>query len=111
MNGSNWAFFAIVAGLILVALLYRRFYSDRTEDGKDELNWVNDSNYNIATSDAEEEVLEDASPAEARHIVETNKSEGPYPPSDEEFHTLEDKLDPGKYDSETVRDRLKDPEA
>ena len=98
----------VVAGIVVVALLYRFFYRERDTGGTDQRNWVNDSNYNVATSDAEAEVIADATPSEARHLVEVNKAEGPYPPSEEEFGGLERKLDDGGHTTTDVRERLRD---
>lgn len=98
----------VVAGIALVAVLYRFFYRERDTGGTDQRNWVNDSNYNVATSDSESEAIEGASPAEAKHMVDVNKDEGPYPPSDEEFHAIEKKVDGSPHDSGTVKERLRD---
>ena len=65
--------FYLIGGIVLVgiiALLYTRFYRTREQGGTDdELNWVNKSNYNIASPDNEIAELEKASPAEAREIA------------------------------------------
>ena len=97
----------VVAGIAVVALLYRFFYRERDTGGTDQRNWVNDSNYNVATSDTEAEVVADATPAEARHLVEVSKEEGPYPPSEEEFGALERKLGEGQRTSGEVREELR----
>ena len=98
----------IIAGIAVVALLYRYFSRERDAEGDDVRNWVNDSNYNVATSDNEAAAIANASPAEAQHLVEVNKAEGPYPPSEQEFGALERKLDDGGLTSDEVREELRD---
>ena len=99
----------VIAGLVAVALLYRFFYRQRDTGGTDQRNWVNDSNYNIAASESEAEALAGATPKEARHMVEVDKAEGPYPPSEGEFEQLERKLSDEPHDTESVRERLRKP--
>ena len=99
----------VVASLALVVGLYRFFYRERDTGGTDDRNWVNDSNYNIATSDTEAEVLAEASAREAEHIVEVNQDEGPFPPSDQEYEILNDKLGDGRpKDTGSVREQLRE---
>lgn len=106
-NTSLTTVLLILAGLAVVALLYRFFYRARDTGGTDQRNWVNDSNYNVATSESEAEAIAGATPAEAGHMVEVNKAEGPYPPSEEEFENLERKISDEPHDTKTVREQLK----
>ncbi len=103
--------FYLIGGLVLVgviALLYTRFYR---KEGTDELNWVNKSNYNIASSDAEVEILEEATPEEAREIAhKMTDGEDSIPPTEAEFFALNDKLG-GAGDTDEVKDALRHPDA
>ena len=100
----------IAAGIALTVVLYRFFYRQRDTGGTDQRNWVNDSNYNIATSDSKEEAIEGATPREAANIVANAKAEGPYPPSEEEFHELNKAMKTEKpLDTESVREELRRP--
>ena len=107
MDANLITLIAVVAGLALVAVLYRAFYRERNSGGTDELNWVNDSNYNIATSNSEEAAIASASPREAAEIVEAHKANGPYPPSDSEFHDLNEQLGQDGKTSQELREELK----
>ena len=106
--------FYLLGGIVLVAviaLLYRRFYSERDTGGTDELNWVNKSNYNISTDDATAEAAENATPQEARVMADNIKEGGDgAPPSEEVFHDLNGKLG-GAGDTEETKDLLSDPNA
>lgn len=108
-NTSLTTVLLVVAGIAVVVLLYRYFYRQRDTGGTDQRNWVNDSNYNVATSESEAEAIAGATPAEAQHIVDVNKAEGPYPPSEQEFEALEDKVSDDPHDSESVREQLRKP--
>ena len=103
--------FYLVGGIVLVgivALLYRRFYHG---EGTDELNWVNKSNYNIATDDATADAAEHASPKEARVMADNIKKGGDgTPPSEEVFHDLNKKLG-GAGDTAETEELLSDPDA
>lgn len=107
-NLSLTTLLLILAGIALVVFLYRFFYRERDTGGTDQRNWVNDSNYDIAASESEAEAIAGATPNEAQHIVDVNHQEGPYPPSDEEFHAIEKKVDNSPHDSETVKEKLRD---
>ncbi len=100
----------LIGGIVLVgiiALLYKRFY--RTE-GTDELNWVNKSNYNIASSDEEIRTMEEASPGEAAEIVhKMTDGEDSIPASEEEFYAVNDKLG-GAGNTNEVKDALRHPD-
>ena len=106
MDNNLIILLAVLIGLGVVALLYTLFYRERSTDGTDELNWVNDTNYNPAGSDEGVEAAESATPAQAAEMVRNNKANGPYPPSEREFHALSEKLSDGPHDTETVREQL-----
>ena len=108
-NTSLTTVIIVLVALAAVVLLYRFFYRDRATDGTDQRNWVNDTNYNVATSDSEAEAIAQASPSEAQHIVDVNKEEGPYPPSEQEFETLNEKVDGRDHDTESVKRDLRQP--
>ena len=103
----------LIGGLVLVgllALLYTRFYKERDTGGTDELNWVNKSNYNIATSDAAAEAAQNATPAEAREMVhKMTDNENAIPPSEEVFYDLNDKTG-GAGTSDEMKAALRDPD-
>lgn len=104
----------LIGGLALagvLALLYTRFYKERDTGGTDELNWVNKSNYNVATSDSTAEVARDATPAEAREIVhKMTDNDNAIPPSEEEFFDLNEKTG-GAGTSDEMKAALRDPDA
>ncbi len=105
---SLYTLLGVVIALILVAILYHFFYRERDTGGTDQRNWVNDTNYNIATSEAEEQAIEGATPAEAAHIIDVNKQHGPYPPTEEEFNHLNDELGQEGLRSDEMKRKLDD---
>lgn len=99
----------ILGALAAVAFLYTFFYRERSTGGTDDRNWVNDSNYNISTSPAESEAISGATAAESANIIATNKTEGPYPPSEGEFHDLRENLDVEGVTSNELKAKLSSP--
>ena len=106
--------FYLIGGIVLVgiiALLYKRFYTTRHTEGTDELNWVNKSNYNIASSDSEIETMENATSEEAAEIVhKMTDGKDSIPPTEEEFYAVNDKLG-GAGTTDEVKDALRHPDA
>ena len=111
---ENASLYYLIGGLVLVGiltLLYKRFYVEQDSGGEDELKWVNKSNYNIATSESTAEVMENATPAEAREIVhKMTDSDDAIPPSEQEFFDLNEKTG-GAGDTDDVKDKLSHPNA
>ncbi len=109
-TSSNLSLYFLIGGIVLIgilALLYRRFYKS---EGTDELNWVNKSNYNIASSEEEVDTIENSSPAEAAEIAhKMTDGDNPVPPSEQEFYALNDKLG-GAGNTDEVKDALRHPE-
>ena len=109
---SNLVYLIIGAVVvILVALLYPRFYRTRDSDGRpDELNWVNKSSYDTKASDSQKEAIEGASAAEARKMAEDLKNDPNHAPVDDEtFYRLNKKMGAESVDSEQLNRKLQNP--
>lgn len=100
----------VVAALAAVAILYTFFYRERDTGGTDDRNWVNDSNYDIATSASETEAIRGATARESAHMIATNKKEGPYPPAEGEFHDLRENLGVESVDTDDLKEKLANPD-
>ncbi len=100
---------AVIAALVL---LYPIFFQDRKSKAgpKDQLNWVDKTNDNIAAPDVGLAEIKKATPEEAREIAHKLTS-GPdaAPVSNEEFYALNAKLG-GPGTSQEQKEALSHPE-
>ena len=100
MFGETFLFTLIAVAVFVLAIggLYRYYYRRRKERGTQEsyANMTpNATNYNVAST-LPDEAVENASPREAKEIVEKEKAtDGPTSLSNEDFYKLKEKINEG----------------
>jgi len=99
----------IIAAIVSVGVLYRVFYRARDTGGTDDRNWVNDTNYNINSAESELDAIQGATRQQSATLVESDKADGPFPPSEDEFHDLRQNLGSEPIDSHDLERKVSKP--